>query len=291
MNKLIYIIYFFSISQLFSQNIEKRIGEYKTEMTTYRFSEIKKKIKFRKADYYFDNSGKILEIIGYGRHHYNKLNIIGRIEQFEYHDTILKSSKKYVSWCKSCEFYKTVTKYNYNNKNELTDKITLSNEEDSPILSVKYLKKNDSLEIHSGSTTYIQKIFDADSKILELNQRHENTNKLRWQYLFNYGKNWKQSNFQTFYEDSDNYSKKEIEYFDDKNRIIKREIISSLKTKILYFYSNKGLLKEIKEYENYNNHFNLKFIIKYKFRGKFRKLKQKTINKINKELIGELDSY
>ena len=84
--KFIYIIYFLSITQLFSQNIEKRIGDYKVDFSTYRFSKSEKKIKFQKAEFYFDKSGKILEIIGYGRHHYNKLNVIGYIEQFEYNN-------------------------------------------------------------------------------------------------------------------------------------------------------------------------------------------------------------
>lgn len=291
MKKIIYIIYFLSISQLFSQNIEKRIGDYKMEITTYRFSEIEKKIKFRKEEYYFDNSGKILEIIGYGRHHYNKLNVIGYIEQFEYNNDFLKFSKKYISWCKSCEFDKTVTKYIYNNKNELTDEFILNSDEDSALRSIKYLKKDNSLEIHTGDSTYIQKIFDVNSKILELNQRYENTNKLRWQYLFNYGNNWKQSNFQTYYEDYENYSKKEIEYFDKKKRIIKREVISSLKTKIIYIYSNKGILKKIKEFEIYNDNFKLKYLTKFKIKGKTRKLKNEIIDKINKELIGELEQY
>lgn len=291
MKKIIYIIYFLSISQLFSQNIEKRIGDYKMEITTYRFSEIEKKVKFSKAEYYFDNSGKTLEIIGYGRHHYNKLDVIGYIEQFEYNNDLLKLSKKYISWCKSCEFDETITKYKYNNKNELTDKILLNSEEDSAILNIKYLKKDNSLEIHTGESTYIQKIFDVNSKILELNQRYENTNELRWQYLFNYGNNWKQSNFQTYYKDYENYSKKEIEYFDKKKRIIKREIISSLKTKIVYIYSNKGFLKEIKEFEIYNDNFKLKYLKKFKIKGKTRKLKNEIIDKINKELMGELEQY
>jgi hypothetical protein len=285
--KFIYIIYFLSITQLFSQNIEKRIGDYKVDLSTYRFSESEKKIKFQKAEIYFDNSGEILEIIGYGRHHYNKLSIIGYIEQFEYQNGKLKISKKFTSVCKSCEFDETVTKYNYNNKNELINEISLNAENDSIIMSLNYLKTENSLEIHSGEFTYIQKIFDNNLKILELNQIYEDTKKLRWQYLFSYGNNWKRSNFQTYYGDGKESSKTEIEYFDNKNRIITKEIISYSITKITYTYSKKGLLKEIKEYESHNDKLKLKYIKQYNYKGNVRKLNNEAIKKINVELIGK----
>ena len=153
-------------------------------------------------------------------------------------------------------------------------------------MSLNYLKKDNSLEIHSGESTYIQKIFDDNLKLIELNQIYENTNKLRWQYTFNYGNNWMRSNFQTYYGDGKENSKTEIEYFDNKNRIITKEIISFLKTKIIYIYSKEGLLKEIKEYESHNNNFKLKYIKHFKHKGKVRKLNNEAIKKINEKLIG-----
>jgi hypothetical protein len=285
--KFIYIIYFLSIIQLFSQNIEKRIGEYKIDISTYRFSESEKKIKIGKSEFYFDNSGKILEKISYGRHHYNKLDVIGNIEQFEYQNSILKLSRKYTSWCKTCEFDETDTKYNYNNKNELINEILLNVENDSIIMSLNYLKEGNSLEIHSGESTYIQKIYNDNLKLIELNQIYEDSKKIRWQYLFSYGNNWKRSNFQTYYGDGKENSKTEIEYYDKTNRIITKEILSNFKTKIVYIYSEKGLLKEIKEYESYNDDFKLKYVKHYKFKGKVRKLNNETIKKINDELIGK----
>lgn len=285
--KFIYIIYFLSISQLFSQNIVKRIGEYKVDISTYRFSESKKKITIGKSEFYFDISGKILEKISYGKHHYNKLNVIGNIEQFEYQNDIVKLSRKYTSWCKTCGFDEIDTEYNYNSKNELINEILLNVENDSIIMRLNYLKEGNSLEIHSGESTYIQKIFDDNLKLIELNQIYEDTNKLRWQYHFSYGNNWKRSNFKTYYGNGKENSKTELEYYDKTNRIITKEILSNFKTKIVYVYSKKGLLKEIKEYESFDNNFELKYTIQYKLKGKIRKLNNETIKKINNELIGK----
>lgn len=53
------------------------------------------------------------------------------------------------------------------------------------------------------------------------------------------------------------------------------------------YIQKKGLLKEIKEYESFDDNFELKYTIQYKLKGKIRKLNNKTIKRINDELIGK----
>jgi hypothetical protein len=56
----------------------------------------------------------------------------------------------------------------------------------------------------------------------------------------------------------------------------------------LYSYSKEGLLKEIKEYESFSDkEYKLKYILKFKIKGKTAKLNGEILRKINTELIGE----
>jgi hypothetical protein len=283
--KYFYIIFFLSITELFSQKIEKRIGDFKITISTYRFEDSKKKNKIGKEEIYFDSSGKTLEKIKYGRHHYNKLNVIGTIEQFQYENEQLIFSKKYISSCKSCQFDEFFTKYKYNNE-ELISETNYVKKDNSILKSFEYKRNDKSTEIHSGQSTYIQKIYDDNSKLIELNQVFEDSNKIRWQYLYKYGENWKEANFQTYFGDGKENSKREVETFDSQNRIITKEIISSYNTKLLFTYSKNGIINEIKEYNSYSNgEYKLEYSIKYNFKGKTRKLNSEVLSKLNAVLI------
>ena len=284
--KFFYIIFFLSITQLFSQKIEKRIGDFKITISTYRFEDSKKKNKIGKEEIYFDSLGKTQEKIKYGRHHYNKLNIIGSIEQFQYENEQLIFSKRYISYCKSCQFNELYTKYKYNNNNELISENTFSKENDSIFMSFEYRRKEKITEIHSDKYTYIQRVYDDDSKLIELNQIFEDSNKIRWQYIYKYGENFKEANFQTYYGDGKDHSKKEIENFDSQNRIVSKEIISNYNIKLVFTYSKNGLLNEIKEYNSHSNgEYKLEYSIKYNFKGKTRKLNSEVLSKLNAVLI------
>lgn len=284
--KFFYIIFFLSINQLFSQRIENKTGDFKITISTYRFDVSKKKRKIGKEAIYFDSLGRTLEKIKYGRHHYNKLNVIGRIEQFQYENEQLIFSRAYSSSCSSCQFYEFYTKYKYNNNHELISEITFRKENDSVFMSFDYLRKGKTSEIHSGQSTYLQKVYDDDSRLIELNQIFEDTDKIRWQYLYKYGANWKEANFQTYYGDGKDYTKREIETFDSKNRIISKEIISSYNTRLLFTYSKNGLLNEVKEYNSYSHgEYELEYSIEYDFKGNTRKLNSDACNKLNAVLI------
>jgi hypothetical protein len=254
--KFFCIIFFLSITQLYSQKIENKIGDFKITISTYRFEDSKKKSKIGKEEIYFDSLGKTLEKIKYGKHHYNKLNVIGSIEQFQYENEKLIFSNKYTSTCNSCQFYEFYTKYNYNKKNELINEVIFRKENDSVFLSFEYNRKDKSTEIHSGQSTYIQRVYDDYSKLIELNQVYEDSNKIRWQYLYKYGENWKEASFQTYYGDGKDYSKKEIQKYNNQGSVIETEefyvSISGLDKKTKIYYYENGLIKRIEHYQSYS---------------------------------------
>jgi len=234
-------------SKIYSQKIEKEIVEIKITKEGYYFEDYEKskKRKVSKSEFYFDSLGIILEKISYGRQHYNKLNVIGDIEQFFYQNGNLKSEKHWISNCENESFsvYNTDLVYDENN---LLIKEIFSNPISEPFV---YKYEKNKIEIHSGNY-FIQKIYDEQNRIIQCNQIFKETNKIRWQYLFEYKENYRISNFQTYYGDGKEHSKKEIIYFDNDNRKISEEIFDFGRTKIVYKYSTQGIINEITEFES-----------------------------------------
>lgn len=277
------LIFLICISKIYSQKIERKIGEIKITQEVFYFEDYlkSKKRKVSKSEFYFDNFGKILEKISYGRQHHNKLNVIGDIEQYSYENDKLISKKHWISSCENESFsvYKTELIYDENN---LLIKEIFSNPISQPFV-YKYGKNK--TEIHSGNF-YIQKVFDEQERIIECSQIFEETNKIRWQYLYEYRDNYRIANFQTYYGDGKENSKKEIVVFDKKNRKISKEIIDYGKTKIIYKYSENGIINEIEEYESSleKEDYKLLRLTKIKINKSSKILTKEIIEKINSEL-------
>lgn len=282
------LIILICFSKIYSQKIEKEIGEIKITKESYYFEDYKKskKRKTEKAEFYFDNFGKILEKISFGRHHYNKLNLIGKIEQYTYENDKLKLSKSYTSSCKSCDYYQFYTKYNYDKNNVLINENTYYANNDSLFMAINYVDKLNIKETHFNESTFYQKIYDSENRIIQLNQIFEDTKKIRWQYLYEYNDNCKIGNFQTYYGDGKENSKKEIECFDLQKRIISKEIINYGKTKMVYKYYENGIINEIEEYESSIEKEDYKLIrlTKIKVNKKSDNLTSETVKKLNSEL-------
>lgn len=273
-------------SKIYSQKIEKEIGEIKITKEGYYFEDYlkSKKRKVSKSEFYFDDFGRILEKISYGRQHYNKLNVIGDIEQYSYENDKLISKKHWISSCENESFsdYNTELIYDENN---LLIKELFSNPISQPFV---YKYEKNKTEIHSGNF-YLQKIFDEQKRIIEFNQIFEQTNKIRWQYLYEYKDNCRIANFQTYYGDGKENSKKEIVYYDSYNRIISEEIIDYNKTKKVYKYSENGIINEIAEYESSleKEEYKLLRLTKIKINKSPKKLTKEIIEEINSELSNE----
>src|SRR5690554_3383718 len=287
LKNIVIFVLFIVFARANSQKIELRIGDIKVIQKEYSYNEKKYKNKIGKSEYYFDTSGNILERISYGRHHYTRLNIIGEIEQFSYENDNLVLSKSYRSSCKSCDFFQLYTKYIYNN-NRLKEENTYYSENDSLFMAVNYVYNDSIKETHfNNNSTFYQKIYDSENRIIEFNQIFEDINEIRWQWKYKYADSCRTGNFQTYYGDGKENSKKEIEYFDSQGRIITEEIIDSYKTKLIYTYSKNGIIKEIKEYQSFGNEerYELYYVAKFTTKGKVKKLNLEVVNKINEELI------
>lgn len=285
----LFLLIFFS--KIYSQKIEKEIGEIKITQEGYYFKDYlkSKKRKLSKTAFYFDRSAKILERISYGRHHYNKLNVIGEIEQFYYNKDKLELSKSYISSCKSCGFNLYYYKLSYDEKGRLLHEKRFRGENDSLLGVTTYIYKPNYSETHFNGTIYYQKKYNSENKITEFNQVLEDTHKKRWQYLFEYKENCRISNFQTYYGDGKENSEKETICFDSQNRKISKEIIDYRKTKINYKYSDNGLINEIEVYESVleKEDYKLLRLKKIKANRMPKEVTQEVIEKINSELIGD----
>jgi len=269
-----------------SQKLEKRIGEYKIKKESFS---IENKRKISKSDFYFDSSGKILEKINYGKHHYNKLNVIGEIEQFSYLNDKLELSRKYVSSCQSCEYFLYYSILKYNNDNNLISKKTYTKENDSLFMNSEYIYKPNIKEIHFNSSTYYENKYDAENRIIEQNQKIEENNKTRWKKEFVYSKYNRVSKFQTYYGDGNENTEIEIVTYNSEKKIISKETIrEKSKIKLYYFYTRKGIIKKIQEYKSFvGNEYELEFITHFKINKKNKMVDETTVDKINSELIGE----
>lgn len=283
MKQIILILSLFYFLESFSQKIEKKIGEFR--ITEESFS-VESKMKINKSDFYFDKSGNILEKIKFGRHHYNKLNIIGEIEQYTYSDSKLLKSKKYISSCRNCPFSLYFSKYSYNNENMLIRENVYYGESDSLFMSFDYINKLNTKEIHSNSTTYIENKYDDENRIIEQNQIFEETKKIRWKKEYVYSTNIQVNKFETFYGDGNENAKIEIIKYDSHKRIVTREIFrEKTKTLLCYYYAENGIIKEITESENHNENYKLTHTTFFKIKRKEKYIDKLTVEKINSQLI------
>lgn len=270
----------------YSQKIEKRIGEFKIKEESFL---IENKKKISKIDFYFDSKGKILEKIKYGRHHFNKLNVIGEIEQFTYSNDKLESTKKYISYCQSCQYRQYYTKVNYNFENKLISEKTYITENDSLFMTSEYIYKPNSKEIHFNSSTYYENIYDDENRIIEQNQKFEENNKTRWKKEFIYSRYNRVSKFQTYYGDENENSEIEIVTYDSDKKVISKETIrEKSKIKLYYFYNRKEIIERIEEYQSYDEgKYELKYITRFKLNKKNKIIDKTIFEKINLELIGD----
>lgn len=280
----IILLFLICVSNIYSQKIEKKIGEIKITKEGFYFEDYKKskKKKTEKIEFYFDSLGQIIEKITFGRHHYSKLNVIGEIEQYFYSNSNLKTEKKWIIGCSNNDYTVYDTEYIYDEQNVLIKQI-FSNPISEPFV---YKYEKNKTETHFGDY-YNQKIFDEQKRIIQFNQVIEKTNKIRWQYLYEYQDNCRIANFQTHYGDGKENSKKEITYFDNQNRIISEEIYNYNKTKRIFKYSENGIINEIEEYENgiENDDYKLSRLTKIKINRKPENLTTEIIKKINSKIM------
>jgi hypothetical protein len=289
MKQKILIILLFCLLKIYSQKIEKRIGDIHVAKEEYYFDDLKKsdKRKINKSEYFFNNEGQVLETISYGTAHFNDLKNAGRIEQFFYINNKLDLSKSYSTSCNGCEYHVLYNKYDENN-NLISDN-SYYEKNDSLFMSTNYIYKPNVKETHFNELTYYERIYDSNNNLLELNQRFEDTKKIRWQRLYNYFDNSTVITFKTKYNDGAEKSEFEIKTYDIEKRLISHEIIGIGKTKKEYFYAINGFLEKIKEYRlNIDGKYEKNRLTKFKVDKKQKYLKPVYLQKINSDLIEEI---
>lgn len=286
----ILILFLICFYKNYSQKIEKRVGDVHVISEEYYFEGHKKskKLKINETEYYFNDKGQILETITHGTNHINNLNIIGRIEQFFYHNDMMDLSKSYMIDCNNSEYDVHYRKYLYDENNNLISSNSYNEANDSLIMPITYIYKDHSEEKHFGELTYYEKKTDSINQIVELNQRYEDTNAIRWQYLYKYLSNSTITIFQTYYNDNMDRTEVEIKTYDIEKRLISYEKIGVRKTKQDYNYSKDGFLSKITEYSlNVDGVYELERITKFKVKKNQKYLKPVYLQKIHSELIEE----
>ena len=97
-------------------------------------------------------------------------------------------------------------------------------------------------------------LFDSLNRKTALKQIYES--ELRWDWNYNYSDKDRIGIFQTYYKDGRDYSKKEIQKYNQQGSILETEEVhvskSGLDKKTKIYYYENGLIKKIEHYQSYS---------------------------------------
>jgi hypothetical protein len=265
MKQSIFIISILFTLNLFGQKLSEKVGKIEVQIISHNFKQnsdgelTKRKTNRKKRPHlkmYFDSMGILLKSVSFGKHHNADLRFTNKINIYEYVNGKLDKSVEYESDYEKNIYPYWKSKYLYNKKGELIDESTYYYENDS-----LFFKTTFEYDIHSNKvksifnpTYYYQREFDSLNRITSLKQIYDS--KLRWDWNYNYSENISIGIFQTYYKDGKDYSKKEIQKFNNQGFVIETEEVHvsknglDEKTKI-YYYQN-GLIKRIEHYQSYS---------------------------------------
>ena len=265
MKPSIFIISVLFTLNLFGQNLSEKVGEIEVKIIGHNFKHnsdgelTKRKTNRKNRPYlrmYFDSTGKLLKSVAFGKHHNTDLRLTDNIKVYEYANGKLSKSVEYESDYEKNVYPNWKTKYFYNKKGELIDESTYYIKNDS-----LFFKTTFEYDIHSNKiksiftpTYYYQREFDSLNRITSLKQIYDN--KLRWDWNYTYSENIRTGIFQTYYKDGKDYTKKEIQKFNNLGLLIETEEVhvseSGLDEKTKIYYYQNGLIKRIEHYQSYN---------------------------------------
>lgn len=301
MKSTISIFFLFLSLCLSGQNLTEKVGQIEVQLIQHNFLrnsdyELTKKTTNRKnrpyIKLYFDSYGNLLKSISFGKHHNTDLRLINNIELFNYENEKLTESVKYESDYQKRIYPYWKSKYTYNEKEELIDESTYYFENDSLFFktSFEYDKNSNLIKSIFSPTYYYQRDFDSINRIISLKQIHDN--KIRWEWKYTYSQNSRIGVFQTYYNDGKDYSKKEIQIFDDNGYLVEKEekhiSQQGLNEKGKIFYDKNGIIKRIEYYESYSNQneYTLISFIKVKIKNNVE-INPETALKINQKIKSE----
>lgn len=265
MKQTLFLISIFLALNLLGQKLDDKVGEIEVQIIGHNFKqnsngELTKRKTNKKnrpqLKMYFDSTGVLLKSVSFGKHHNIDLRLTNKINVFRYKNGKLAKSVEYESDYEKNVYPYLKSKYLYNNKGELIDESTYYYDTDSLFLRTTYEYDLNSNNVKSifNSTYYYQREFDSINRITVLKQVYDS--KLRWDWKYKYIENQRIGFFQTYYKDEENYSKKEIQTFDNKGLLIETEKIqiskNGLDKKIKIYYYDSGIIKRIAYYQSYS---------------------------------------
>ncbi|MCU0438344.1 MAG: hypothetical protein MUC49_10525 [Raineya sp.] len=240
---------------------------------------------------YLDSLGNIIQKVGYGKHHNADLKLLDFIEQNEFENGKIINTIKYITdYRKNIKTYYR-TKYFYNDNKQLIKEKLLYYDKDSLLMQFdyEYDSSNNKIKTILNPTYYYQRTFDKEFKIKSLQQIYDN--KLRWEYKYTYTDTTRIGDFKAYYNDGQDYTKKEIRIYKNgklievEEKYIDKDGISS---KTVLYYDKLGIIVRIDYFEAYstNKIYKLKSFTKIKTKL-CKKLTTELIKKINKVIYDE----
>lgn len=301
MKKTLFIYFLLLSSFSFGQNLKKKIGDIEIQLIGHFYKRnsdyvlTKRKTNNAKrpsVKLFFDSKGNLLKKIKFGTNHNSSLKLIGEIELYNYSNSYQTSSLQYYSDCyceKNIEPY-FKSKFAYNKSGELIEESTYYQANDSLFSRITYdydLDSNNTKTVFSP-THYYKREFDSLNRITSLKQIYDN--KTRWEWNYTYPNNKRIGIFQTYYNDGKDYSKKEIQTYNNLNLLVETEEVqiskSGLDEKTKIYYYNNGLIKKIEHFRSHSmqegyemtSYYNIKIKSKIKVDAQIAKRINEQIN-------------
>jgi hypothetical protein len=298
MKQSIFILTILITLNLFGQKIDEKTGKIEVQIISHNFKqnsegELTKRLTNRKnrpyLKMYFDSTGIFLKSVSFGKHHNTDLRLTDKINIYEYLNDKLIKSVEYESDYDKNVYPNWKSKYLYNQKGELINESTYYFENDSLFFKTTFEYDLNSNKVKSifNPTYYYQSEFDSLNRIKSLKQIYES--ELRWDWNYNYSDNDRIGVFRTYYNDGKDYSKKEIQKYNQQGSVIETEEVHvskrgiDKKTKI-YYYEN-GLIKKIEHYQSYSLQDGYEMISYSNIKIKSKiKINLKIVKRINEQI-------
>lgn len=303
MKKTIFIVFLTISSFLFGQKPAEKVGEIEVQLIRHFFKrnadyELTKKKTNRKnrpnLRIYFDSNGILLKSISFGKRHNTDLRLIDKIHIYNYDKNGMKSNTDV--W--ETDYDKNIS-YQYFFKFDLdSTKSRIISEKMYEFESNTIFTQADYLYNEKGeyqgrifdSTYYYKRKYNDKKRLINLQQIYDS--KLRWEWKYTYSDSKRIGIFQTYYNDGEDYSEKEIRTYDKHGRLIEIEELQitkdGMENKIKIFYDKNGVINRIEQYNSYNPKDGYEFVTYQEIKVKTRVIIDSRIaKKINEEILAE----
>lgn len=274
MKILLYISSLLLGLSLLGQKPTDKVGEIEVQLVSHFFKEnsrhkLTKRVNNRASRpylvMYFDETGVLLKSLGYGKHHNMDLRLLDIVDIYQYDTNGIKSRVDVwrTDYEKNLEYVWYYTFDLDSSKSNILSSKSHNVKTDSIDSRTDYWYNEKGLfqGLYYDSTYYYKREYNADNKIISLQQIYQS--KLRWKWDYTYDENELVGVFQTFYEDDENRSKKEISKFNEFSQLVEIEEFylskDGIREKYRLHYDEFGVLKKIENFQSYRQNDEYKF--------------------------------